>query len=405
MTAGGATGRGRADPRKAQPRDPSQESLREEGTPDEEPEEAPDADPGSGGRERLDGPGREGRLEEFYLRLPPDFLLDQRPSDTRILLFQRAPHKLGIYCKPLPRYFSHQRTEIKDEPSSKMHFLRIDCKLILPCSMGKSSLEAIDAQDFQAHAENSTAFSDKCDLFNPYFLHYCCWLVEDEIERYIKNQKVQSYLTDDLQYKEVKKTSPEEVDVKRDQKKGKAGTQTVYMFRRCTVSIFIILTLIIIFALAAALGVKKDKLPSTSHQVTYLLVPAASCPDGWIGYRRKCYYFSEDEGNWTLSQSICSSYNSSLTVINSQEDMNFVMRYKGTLDHWIGLSRKPGQPWKWTDGTDFNNWFEVKGNSLCAYLNEFAVSSSGCYTERNWICSRPDEYTQRQQKDSEVMVT
>ncbi|XP_014460007.1 C-type lectin domain family 2 member B isoform X1 [Alligator mississippiensis] len=183
------------------------------------------------------------------------------------------------------------------------------------------------------------------------------------------------------------------------------GTQTVYMFRRCTVSIFIILTLIIIFALAAALGVKKDKLPSTSHQVTYLLVPAASCPDGWIGYRRKCYYFSEDEGNWTLSQSICSSYNSSLTVINSQEDMNFVMRYKGTLDHWIGLSRKPGQPWKWTDGTDFNNWFEVKGNSLCAYLNEFAVSSSGCYTERNWICSRPDEYTQRQQKDSEVMVT
>ncbi|XP_014378373.1 C-type lectin domain family 2 member D-like isoform X2 [Alligator sinensis] len=163
------------------------------------------------------------------------------------------------------------------------------------------------------------------------------------------------------------------------------GTQTVYMFRRCTVAIFIILTLIIIFALAAALG--------------------ASCPDGWIGYRRKCYYFSEDEGNWTLSQSICSSYNSSLTVINSQEDMNFVMRYKGTLDHWIGLSRKPGQPWKWTDGTDFNNWFEVKGNSLCAYLNEFAVSSSGCYTERNWICSRPDEYTQRQQKDSEVMVT
>ncbi|XP_065420339.1 C-type lectin domain family 2 member E-like [Chrysemys picta bellii] len=24
-----------------------------------------------------------------------------------------------------------------------------------------------------------------------------------------------------------------------------------------------------------------------------------ACPNGWIGYRGKCYYFSEVQGNWT----------------------------------------------------------------------------------------------------------
>uniref|UniRef100_A0A8C3FAL5 C-type lectin domain-containing protein n=1 Tax=Chrysemys picta bellii TaxID=8478 RepID=A0A8C3FAL5_CHRPI len=36
------------------------------------------------------------------------------------------------------------------------------------------------------------------------------------------------------------------------------------------------------------------------------------CPDGWVGYLGKCYYFSEAEGNWTFSQSNCSSFGASL---------------------------------------------------------------------------------------------
>uniref|UniRef100_A0A674IMM4 C-type lectin domain-containing protein n=1 Tax=Terrapene triunguis TaxID=2587831 RepID=A0A674IMM4_9SAUR len=41
--------------------------------------------------------------------------------------------------------------------------------------------------------------------------------------------------------------------------------------------------------------------------------PAVSrCPDGWVGYLGKCYYFSEAEGNWDFSQSNCSSFGASL---------------------------------------------------------------------------------------------
>ncbi|XP_074873444.1 C-type lectin domain family 2 member B-like isoform X2 [Carettochelys insculpta] len=116
---------------------------------------------------------------------------------------------------------------------------------------------------------------------------------------------------------------------------------------------------------------------------------APSCVDGWIGYRGKCYYFSEEEGNWTSSHNKCSALGASLAVIDSQKDLDFVLRYKGTTDPWIGLQRGSDHYWKWANGAKFNNLFEVRGEAGCAYLKEAAVSSSRCYTLRSWICSAP----------------
>ncbi|XP_065420355.1 C-type lectin domain family 2 member D-like isoform X3 [Chrysemys picta bellii] len=117
--------------------------------------------------------------------------------------------------------------------------------------------------------------------------------------------------------------------------------------------------------------------------------PEASCPDGWVGYQGKCYYFSETEGNWTYSQSQCSSLNASLAGINTQQEKVFMMRYKGIPEHWISFWREPNGTWKWANGTDLNNWFEIRGGGECAYLNKVGIGSSRCSTQRNWICSRP----------------
>nr|XP_006116300.1 C-type lectin domain family 2 member D-like [Pelodiscus sinensis] len=79
------------------------------------------------------------------------------------------------------------------------------------------------------------------------------------------------------------------------------------------------------------------------------------CPDSWVGYQGKCFYFSEGEGNWTYSRSNCSALGASLTGIDNEQEMTFLLRHKGKLHHWIGLWRDPGQPWKWANGTEFNN--------------------------------------------------
>ncbi|KAG6924045.1 C-type lectin domain family 2, member L [Chelydra serpentina] len=45
------------------------------------------------------------------------------------------------------------------------------------------------------------------------------------------------------------------------------------------------------------------------------------CPDDWLYYRKKCYYLSEDQGDWDSSQSFCSAHGASLAVIESQQEM------------------------------------------------------------------------------------
>ncbi|XP_014435873.3 early activation antigen CD69-like isoform X1 [Pelodiscus sinensis] len=117
--------------------------------------------------------------------------------------------------------------------------------------------------------------------------------------------------------------------------------------------------------------------------------PVAACPDGWVGYLGKCYYFSEAEANWTDSQKNCSALGASLPGIDTQQEMDFLARNQESLDHWIGLHREPDQAWKWANDTEFNNWFPIVGGAQCAFLSHNSVSSSGCSNCQPWICSKP----------------
>ncbi|TFJ97353.1 C-type lectin domain family 2 member D [Platysternon megacephalum] len=146
----------------------------------------------------------------------------------------------------------------------------------------------------------------------------------------------------------------------------------------CLMSIMIILIVILIVALAVV-----------TSRVPEPLLSEPCCPDGWVGYQGKCYYFSEAEGNWESSQHNCSSHGASLAGIDTLQDLAFLMRYKGSAYHWIGLRREESQLWKWVDGTEFNSMFEVRGGGNCAHLNGVDVISSRCQTEKNWICSKP----------------
>ncbi|CAM5098898.1 unnamed protein product [Natator depressus] len=135
----------------------------------------------------------------------------------------------------------------------------------------------------------------------------------------------------------------------------------------------------------------ESKLPhvSTPTQINAKR-PSACCPDGWVGFRGKCYYFSDTEGIWDSSQSICSSLNASLAEIDTQKDLNFIMRYKGPSEYWIGLKRVSAQLWQWVNGEQFNNLFKVRGEGDCAYLSDGFATSSWCSTKRYWICSKPN---------------
>ncbi|KAK1341408.1 hypothetical protein QTO34_017814 [Cnephaeus nilssonii] len=121
--------------------------------------------------------------------------------------------------------------------------------------------------------------------------------------------------------------------------------------------------------------------PSNSH--------AFSCSDDWIGYQRKCYFISNITRNWTLAQNSCFKHGATLALIDSEKDMIFLKRYVGRAEHWIGLKNDAGHTWKWSNGKEFNNWFNLTGSENCAFLNSTEVSSTECGRHLHWICSKP----------------
>ncbi|XP_037771033.1 C-type lectin domain family 2 member D isoform X2 [Chelonia mydas] len=150
-----------------------------------------------------------------------------------------------------------------------------------------------------------------------------------------------------------------------------------------TVAVSVVLVILMVAVVALAVLVLKA-------QPQFM----AWCPDGWIGYQGKCYYFSKAEENWNNSQRHCSALGASLALIDSEQDLALMMRYKGVSEHWIGLWREQeGQRWKWVNGSDLNSSLLIRGGGDCAYLNDKNVSSSRCITERNWVCSKPDAFT------------
>ncbi|XP_074786687.1 C-type lectin domain family 2 member B-like [Athene noctua] len=119
--------------------------------------------------------------------------------------------------------------------------------------------------------------------------------------------------------------------------------------------------------------------------------PCSRCPFDWIGYRGKCYYFWEDEGNWTTSRDNCSALGASLALLDSVEDLSFVTRYKGSSEHWIGLSREDEErPWKWVNLSRVSPLFQIRGGGLCALVKDEGLSSSRCDAEKSWVCNKPE---------------
>ncbi|KAM7146205.1 C-type lectin domain family 2 member B-like [Macrochelys suwanniensis] len=149
----------------------------------------------------------------------------------------------------------------------------------------------------------------------------------------------------------------------------------------CTIAVSVVIVILIVAVVALAVQVYK-----TQPQFV------AWCPDDWLGYQGKCYYFSKAKKSWNNSQQRCSVLGASLAAIDSNQDLAFMLRYKGISEHWIGLWREEGQSWKWVNGSDFKNSLPIRGGGNCAYLNDLSVGSSTCITERNWVCSKPHAY-------------
>ncbi|XP_034543823.1 CD209 antigen-like [Notolabrus celidotus] len=88
-----------------------------------------------------------------------------------------------------------------------------------------------------------------------------------------------------------------------------------------------------------------------------------TCQTGWRSFENSCYFTYTVKKTWSQARESCQNIKAELTIVKSQQEMNFVNSLYGSdQEVWIGLSDGgvEGQ-WKWVDGTPLTTTFWGKG--------------------------------------------
>ncbi|AYP74068.1 C-type lectin-like protein [Fowlpox virus] len=113
-----------------------------------------------------------------------------------------------------------------------------------------------------------------------------------------------------------------------------------------------------------------------------------SCDMEWIGYNKKCYYFSNTTNNKSFAEENCKNMKSVLAYVNNKNELDFMLRYKESDDYWLGMERKNvNASWSLGDGKSYTKTVDIQGNGTCAFLgNNKTISSAACNIPKKWIC-------------------
>ncbi|MBN3289083.1 CLC7A protein, partial [Polypterus senegalus] len=123
------------------------------------------------------------------------------------------------------------------------------------------------------------------------------------------------------------------------------------------------------------------------------------CPNGWIYYNHKCYFFSKNMLNWSNSQEHCKLTGGCLVSIQDGKEQDFITQEAkriGGFIFWIGLSKNStSEEWSWEDDTKLKEGYWKNSSSyrekLCAAIHPQVQnlnnwSKSMCYIVSRRIC-------------------
>ncbi|XP_033858888.2 CD209 antigen-like protein C [Acipenser ruthenus] len=119
-----------------------------------------------------------------------------------------------------------------------------------------------------------------------------------------------------------------------------------------------------------------------------------TCPCEWTLFSGKCYYFSNENRDWKKAREFCQSQDSDLTVINSDEELNY-LKGKVRVVHLVGMSDLETEGvWKWLDGSlvDGRMWNPGEPNNQgkedCGEMSNGKLNDIPCNLKQRWICEK-----------------
>ncbi|XP_074193843.1 low affinity immunoglobulin epsilon Fc receptor isoform X4 [Rhinolophus sinicus] len=118
-----------------------------------------------------------------------------------------------------------------------------------------------------------------------------------------------------------------------------------------------------------------------------------TCPEEWVNFQRKCYYFGEGAKKWIQARLACSKLQGRLVSIHSQEEQDFLAKYINRRGSWIGLRdlNIEGEfVWMDQNPLDYSNWRPGEpSNGGDTGLGEDCVMMLGSGQWNDAFCSNP----------------
>ncbi|XP_058864090.1 hepatic lectin-like [Acipenser ruthenus] len=125
-------------------------------------------------------------------------------------------------------------------------------------------------------------------------------------------------------------------------------------------------------------------------------VCANTCSGSWNLFNGAFYYFSKEKKGWKEARTFCQSQNSDLAVINSDEELKYLLDKGPAKELWLGLSDSDNEgTWKWLDGRVVEKRLWHKGepnnyenNEDCGLLSNGLLNDLMCEAKVHWICEK-----------------
>ncbi|OWK12245.1 hypothetical protein Celaphus_00003235, partial [Cervus elaphus hippelaphus] len=123
-----------------------------------------------------------------------------------------------------------------------------------------------------------------------------------------------------------------------------------------------------------------------------------TCPEAWIYFQKKCYYFGEGSKKWLEARYTCENLHGRLVSIHSPEEQDFLTKRANWRGSWIGLRDLDIEgEFIWMDNQplDYSNWQPGEPNDAGLGENCVMMLSSGKWNDafcgsklHGWVCDR-----------------
>nr|XP_031545720.1 low affinity immunoglobulin epsilon Fc receptor isoform X1 [Vicugna pacos] len=141
--------------------------------------------------------------------------------------------------------------------------------------------------------------------------------------------------------------------------------------------------------------------PTTAAPLSLSSTPGSTCntcPEKWVSFQRKCYYFGEGAKKWIQARFACSDLHGRLVSIHSQEEQDFLTKHANKRGSWIGLRDLDIEgEFIWMDKKPLNysNWQPGEPNDAGQGENCVMMQASGKWNDAfcnnrldGWVCDR-----------------